>query len=104
MRTNEQPLYDNSLIGVMTRLIHGILFDADKRAEAPSPRTHASDGASATQFGWLDRLDTWFWKQEMKDREAFLAKSIDIFDLEQRMRCLERGDKWLGTDRVDPAK
>ncbi|HWZ72194.1 MAG TPA: DUF3563 family protein [Casimicrobiaceae bacterium] len=39
----------------------------------------------------LDRLDTWFWKQEMKRQEAFLAQSTDIFDLEQRMRLLERG-------------
>ncbi|TMG89043.1 MAG: DUF3563 domain-containing protein [Betaproteobacteria bacterium] len=27
----------------------------------------------------------------MKSREAFLAQSTDIFDLEQRMRRLERG-------------
>ncbi|HVR93194.1 MAG TPA: DUF3563 family protein [Casimicrobiaceae bacterium] len=39
----------------------------------------------------MSRLDTWFWKQEMKRREAFLAQSADIFDLERRMRMLERG-------------
>ncbi len=99
MRTQDQPLYDNSLIGVMARLTHAMLFDANQRAEQSSERTDVS----GDRRGWLDRLDTWFWKQEMKDREAFLAKSIDVFDLEQRMRCLERGDRWLGTDRVDPA-
>jgi hypothetical protein len=39
----------------------------------------------------LDRLDTWFWKQELANREAFLASSADIVELEQRMRWLEHG-------------
>ncbi len=99
MRIDDLPVYNNSLIGVMSRLTHGILFDASTRAHAD-----VSTADADTQRGWLDRLDTWFWKQEMKDREAFLAKSIDIFDLEQRMRSLERGHRWLGTDRIDPAK
>ena len=103
MRTHTEPLYDGSLIGVMTRLTHGILFDASARAERDSARAFTPARATATRSSWLDRLDNWFWKQEMKSREAFLAKSIDIFDLEQRMRCLERGDTWLGTNRIDPA-
>jgi porphobilinogen deaminase len=40
---------------------------------------------------WLDRLDDWLWNQELKSREAFLAQSTDIVDLEQRMRWLEQG-------------
>src|SRR2546423_196220 len=103
MRTRDQSLYDNSLIGVMTRLTHDILFEADTQNHEPRTSDDSSGDDSRTPPGWLDRLDTWFWKQEMKQREAFLAKSLDIFDLEQRMRCLERGDRWLGTDRVDPA-
>ena len=88
MRTNDPPLYDNSLTGILARLTHGILQDASERAQKDSaaPATTVSK-----HRGWLDRLDTWFWKREMKSREAFLAKSTDIFDLEQRMRRLERG-------------
>jgi hypothetical protein len=102
MRTHSEPLYDGSLIGVMSRLTHGILFDANARAERESVRSDAQPAIASRkkQPSWLDRLDHWFWKQEMKSREAFLAKSIDIFDLEQRMRCIERGDKWLGTDSI----
>jgi hypothetical protein len=40
--------------------------------------------------GFFERLDRWFWRQEMKEREAWLAESKDIFELEQRMRMLER--------------
>jgi hypothetical protein len=96
MRTHDAALYDNSLAGILTRLTHGILTDAnDPAKESPAPAVAASAWQPS---GVLDRLDAWFWKQEMKQREAFLSRSIDIFDLERRMRCLERGDRWLGTD------
>ena len=103
MRTDHPPLYDNTLTGVLARLTHGILFDANERAQLDrAKRANAYDSSFAnslgTSFGnavrksrsWLSRVDTWFWKQEMKRREAFLAQSADIFDLERRMRMLER--------------
>ena len=103
MRTDHPLLHDNTLTGVLARLTHGILLDANRRAQLDSAkRASASDGSSANSLGsslansvaktrsWLSRVDTWFWKQEMKRREAFLAQSADIFDLERRMRMLER--------------
>ena len=113
MRINSPPLYDNSFAGILARLTHGILRDANERVRertvppvSPASRAPASSTARSSDrsLGWLDRLDTWFWKQEIKNREAFLARSTDIFDLEQRMRCIERGDTWLGTNSIDPAK
>ena len=84
MGTRNTPICSNTLAGVLATLTHGILLDADKRTRKEStPRVRSRS--------WLERLDSWFWKQEMKRREAFLAKSVDIFDLEQRMRRLERG-------------
>jgi hypothetical protein len=41
--------------------------------------------------GLLERLDDWFWKHEQREREAYLAASTDIYDLEARIRNLERG-------------
>ena len=103
MRTDHPPLYDNTLTGVLARLTHGILLDANQRAQLDrAKRADASDGSFANSLGtsvantfrksrsWLSRVDIWFWKQEMKRREAFLAQSADIFDLERRMRMLER--------------
>ena len=92
MRTNDPPRYDNSLTGILARLTHGILQDANERAQKDSIGPSSTFASTVSRpRGWLDRLDTWFWKQEMKSREAFLAQSTDIFDLEQRMRRLERG-------------
>ena len=38
-------------------------------------------------------LERWFWSQQQRDIEAYLARSADIHDLEERMRNLERG-RW----------
>jgi hypothetical protein len=92
MRNYDPPLYDNSLTGILARLTHGILQDANERAQKDNAAPASGfDSTVSRPRGWFDRLDTWFWKQEMKSREAFLARSTDIFDLEQRMRRLERG-------------
>jgi hypothetical protein len=40
----------------------------------------------------MERLDRWFWAQQQRDIEAYLARSADIHDLEQRMRNVERGE------------
>src|ERR1700687_5447951 len=75
MRTDHPPLYDNTLTGILARLTHGILFDANQRAQLDrAKRANASDSSLANSFGnafrksrsWLSRVDTWFWKQEMK--------------------------------------
>jgi hypothetical protein len=39
----------------------------------------------------LDRLDDWFWRQHQRADEAYLAQSQDVFELESRMRAIERG-------------
>jgi hypothetical protein len=37
----------------------------------------------------LDKLSTWFETAERTRREAYLAQSTDIVQLEQRLRSLE---------------
>jgi len=46
--------------------------------------------ATAAARSLLERLDTWFWRQRQRAHEAYLAQSQDIFELERRMRELER--------------
>lgn len=46
--------------------------------------------APAPNLGLMSRLDRWFWSLEQKRRDAYLAQAVDIVDLEQRMRRLER--------------
>jgi len=44
--------------------------------------------------GLLDRLDQWFWRLEQRALEARLATATDIYDLEVRIREIERGAPW----------
>ena len=53
---------------------------------ASSPRR-----AKTQRRSWLDRLDSWAWRQHQKEREAWLAQSQDLSELEARLRALDRG-------------
>ena len=43
---------------------------------------------AVTPLHALERLDRWFWRQRQKDREAYLARSTDLADVERRLRDL----------------
>lgn len=40
--------------------------------------------------GLLERLDHWLWIQQQRSVESYLAKATDVYDLETRIRALER--------------
>lgn len=45
----------------------------------------------------LQRLDRWLWRLEAQGRERYLAQASDHFDLEQRIRRIDRGGAfWFG--------
>lgn len=80
--------------------IPGQLFSLMAAALAPAARPvrpgdandrQSTRRAAASRDRLLDRLDRWFWRQEQKAREAYLAQSHDVFDLERRIEALERG-------------
>ena len=47
-------------------------------------------GPIAKPRRFLASIDNWFYRRQLKEREAYLARSADIFDLERRIRDLER--------------
>lgn len=55
-----------------------------------APDTTESEVAPA-RLSLLERLDHWFWLREQREVEAHLSKATDIYDLEARIRDLERG-------------
>ena len=84
MRNDAFPMNDSGGLGI---------FLVIARALAPAPsQTEIQRSASPAgrKIGFLERLDRWFWAQQQRDIEAYLAQSADIHDLEQRMRNLER--------------
>ena len=85
MESNGYEPRDRSLVGTLAALTYGILSRSDAAHESVTAHT------APAHRSFLDRLDNWFADQELKSREAFLAQAVDIVDLEQRLRWLERG-------------
>lgn len=90
------PFPEHSLLGTCIVLAHATFYDAlpanaQMRAPIapaeplPSKRTPRGN---VLQRAW-NALDHWFYRQRMKQREAYLAQSQDIFELERRLRKLE---------------
>jgi hypothetical protein len=66
------------------------VMPSNSAAEAPSNLSRTDAGRAVERPGWMSMVNNWFHRQQMKEREAYLAKSTDIFELERRIRHLER--------------
>jgi hypothetical protein len=91
-----KPFPENSLIGLTLALAHSTFYDAlpanaERREPIAPAKTlppKAGDRSNVLQRAW-NALDHWFYRQHMKEREAYLAESKDIFEVERRLRYLE---------------
>jgi hypothetical protein len=88
MESKGYEVSDRSWVETLATLTYGILDRSSGSGDQKSVTAHVTP---PSRRGFLDRVDTWFWDQELKSREAFLAQAVDIVDLEQRIRWLERG-------------
>ena len=46
--------------------------------------------ASVAEQGWLDRFEDWLARGRQRELDRYLARSVDIFDLERRLQSLTR--------------
>ena len=90
------PFADRSLLGTCIQIAHATFFEAlpanvERRAPVAArvlaPKRARQPGA--LQRG-LDALDHWFHGQRLASRDAYLSQSQNVFELEARMRELER--------------
>jgi len=90
------PFADRSLLGTCIQLAHATFFEAlpaniERRAPvAPAvlaPKRARRPGP--LQRG-LEAIDHWFHRQRLASREKYLSQAQNVFDLEARMRDLER--------------
>ncbi len=89
MRTDTARLDDTAGLGVFALLANALATPLGKPKEHVRPDAVTGE-VPAPAPGFLDRLDTWFWRMEQRALEAQLAKAQDIYDLEARIRALER--------------
>lgn len=73
------------LLAVSRRLLFHLLPpEAPLVEDPPAPLVR--------QRGWLERIDLWFSRARQRDIESYLAQSHDVFELERRIRDLERAN------------
>lgn len=92
-----QRYFNDSIVGRVSMLLAEALGgvrggkSAARRGGSHAPAVkRGAKPAVAPRRGWLDRLDAWFWRLEQKERETYLARSRDVFDLERRIDALDR--------------
>jgi hypothetical protein len=90
MKATNFPLDPPALTG-----LSGVLAKRNRASSVQpqrdgKPRDNPARPVDKRSPGLLERLDRWFWRQQVRDREAYLAGAQDIFELEERIRRLER--------------
>jgi len=86
---------EHSLIGTCIKLAQSTFYEAlPSNVARLSPTAPDPMPLAKHVPGMLQRLsnafDNWTYRQRMKEREAYLAQAQDIFELEDRIRQLER--------------
>jgi hypothetical protein len=65
------------------------------RADVPATRGPSPGARLAAALDRIaERFDRWAWEQQSRECEAYLAQSQDLADLENRLRALDRGDRY----------
>jgi hypothetical protein len=82
--------FNNSFVGDVASFVGAALARFGRTtARRPAPRTSARP--ERQRRGLLDRLDAWFWRQQQKAQEDYLAGARDVYELERRIDALDRG-------------
>jgi len=93
MRPNQLSMNDPAGLGLFPLIAKALMSppsksEAIERQDAVAKRTPAK--APERRRGLLERLEHWFWTQQQRDMEAYLAKASDVYDLEARIREIDR--------------
>jgi hypothetical protein len=91
MRANDIPVDQEGALGLCR-----LLLRAATPTKAADAHSMPSDGGSAVapppprRLTLFERFDRWIARMRQRDRERYLAQASDVFELEARIRELER--------------
>ena len=93
MRTHPLSINDPAGLGLFSVIAKALTFPSPQagsfeRRDAALPPV--PEKTSVHRRGLLERLEYWFWAQQQRDLEAYLSKATDVYDLEARIRAVER--------------
>ena len=82
MRATDVPIDEEGALGLCRLLLRAV--------EPREPRFPVQPVVELPKPGVWERLDRWLAKARQRDRERYLAQARDVFELEARIRSLER--------------
>jgi hypothetical protein len=80
-------------LGIFTLMITALALPPRRSDASVASATGGKAARARIAAAWqrfLGRVDQWFWRAQQAEIESYLARSRDIFELEARMRHLER--------------
>ena len=82
MRAADIPVDQEGALGLCRLLL--------RATESSESKLGPPSGEPPANPTLLERLDRWLARARQRDRERYLAQARDVFDLEDRIRTLER--------------
>jgi hypothetical protein len=78
--------------GAWSRLAFPEFLGRLRPAARPQPLATVPRSSAPTResIGLFERLDRWMYRLQQRERESWLSNSRDVFELEDRIRQLER--------------
>jgi hypothetical protein len=86
----------NTLLNPLILFAQSAFYDAlpaNRENRGPIAPADAADKRAPREGllqRWMTAVDNWLYRQTVRERERYLAKAKDVFELEERMRHLER--------------
>jgi hypothetical protein len=93
MRFINPVVPDPSFITMSIKMAQSTFSDVMPSFEYSSTPATASRPAApkpARGKSMVEAISDWFYRQQVAEREAYLAKATDVFDLERRMRDFDQ--------------
>ena len=93
MRTHPLSINGPAGLGLFSAIAKALTFPSPQAGSAErrdAVVTPVPEKTPVHRRGWLERLEYWFWLQQQRDLEAYLAKATDVYDLEARIHAVER--------------
>jgi hypothetical protein len=93
MQTAQFSVTDSARPGVFSLIAEALAFpggQTDPCGQKEAVDTAVMAATPMRRRGFLERLDRWFWRQQQRDLEAYLARASDVYDLEARIHAIER--------------
>jgi hypothetical protein len=93
MQTNQMSLNRLRGLGIFSLIAEALALPppGSDAIEFRSLRTaKRPNQASLPRRGALERIERWFWARHQRNVEAYLGRATDIYDVEARIRALER--------------